>query len=563
MSDLQRSGLRSTVHDPGSLREWLRMQPPEVSGVIAVRAALRASPLIVAAFPPARNDARTSASSTFAVFWATALARAAAKYQARAHDFRSFAAIAAAEAAAAEAAATGAAAAANAAAAAAATAATVTAATFAAPGLATAASAAAGTAVADIDDVASVAHFWGALSADVRAIGTGRTANQLAGDPLWLQGAPKWADDSWKKFQAALSIPQWTPWLEWYQRRLDGRELSEEIELLFVTLPVDPRETDPLEQNALLAAEIARLTKKETHISSENVSSAPPELPQPGPAPKMVVQDEQLDLALHRPADEPPLGKRSAALLNELREAARDFESTFDARSNAHAQVRKVLRRYQDQIDLDNPDVDLIFALGLRLENAARAADRSIADGFEPTLEDSQQESLASVLQIHAVFIASDPDGVELLEAAERYAFKPTDDERFKTSAEPVAARIGEAPNLAKERVVDLLREALAEMGQGEHPARTGLVGRNTTQSVLVKLAQAAILGVVGSVAGQIVIHTGAGQLIISDGAVFSDKAIAFFLNNSHDLRALAAVAPEGFGFLGRVIDWLKMKLGV
>jgi hypothetical protein len=407
----------------------------------------------------------------------------------------------------------------------------------------------------------SNAELWRPTSEDAKATDNINSPSLKASDPLWLSGTPEWASNRWSRLKAAVKEEHWTPWLEWYQRRLDGRELLEETEFLFATLPLDPREQAPSEQNALLAAEIARLTKKDAQFTSENISSEPPELPQPGPAPKMVVQDEQLDLALHRQADEPPLGKRSTALLNELRETTRDFENTFDSRSNAHAQIRKVLRRYQDQIDLDDPDVDTIFALGLRFENAARAAAREIEKGFEPTLEDSQQEALASVLQIHAVFIASDPDGVELLEAADRYSFNPAEDVRFKASAEPVADRIRKAPNLVKERAVELLREVLAEMGEGEHPTRTGLVGRNTTQSVLVKLAQAAILGVVGSVAGQILIHTGTGQLVISNGAMFSDKAIAFFLNNAPDLRALAAVAPEGFGFLSRVIDWLKMKL--
>lgn len=42
---------------------------------------------------------------------------------------------------------------------------------------------------------------------------------------------------------------------------MDGVEDREEIELLFVTLPADPKKNDPAAPNALLAAEIARLSK--------------------------------------------------------------------------------------------------------------------------------------------------------------------------------------------------------------------------------------------------------------------------------------------------------------
>jgi hypothetical protein len=72
-----------------------------------------------------------------------------------------------------------------------------------------------------------------------------------------------------------------------------------------------------------------------------------------------------------------------------------------------------------------------------------------------------------------------------------------------------------------------------------------------------------AINGVIGAVAGQIAIHTQAGHYVIDHGAAISDKAIAFLLNSRVELRALAASYPEGFGFVARVIDWLKNRLGV
>ncbi|MBM3550602.1 MAG: hypothetical protein FJX45_02315 [Alphaproteobacteria bacterium] len=58
-----------------------------------------------------------------------------------------------------------------------------------------------------------------------------------------------------------MNAPHWKPWLDWYRRRLNGVEESEEIELLFATLPVDPREKDVAEQNARLARRIVELRK--------------------------------------------------------------------------------------------------------------------------------------------------------------------------------------------------------------------------------------------------------------------------------------------------------------
>jgi hypothetical protein len=215
------------------------------------------------------------------------------------------------------------------------------------------------------------------------------------------------------------------------------------------------------------------------------------------------------------------------------------------------------------QIELDEPSIDIIFALGLRLENAEFAAKRAIADRLEPELEDGQLEALSSVLQIHAVFMVSEPEGIELLAAAERYSHKIEDDERFKSRAERVVSDIEHMQGFATDRLIELLQGVLKEMMQGEHPARTGTVGRNTIQRALVELAKMAISGAVAATVGQIFIHSAAGQIAIADGASFMDKAVVFFLQNADNLRALAAVSQEGFGFLNPLIDWLKARVGV
>lgn len=92
----------------------------------------------------------------------------------------------------------------------------------------------------------------------------GRAPDELARERLWPFGAPDRFDANWAAFRSALSESHWKPWLNWYQRRLDGTEFSVEIELLFATLPVDPHEKDPAEQNSLLAAEIERLSRTES-----------------------------------------------------------------------------------------------------------------------------------------------------------------------------------------------------------------------------------------------------------------------------------------------------------
>jgi hypothetical protein len=244
MAELQGGDEQPRIHDRESLSQWLDALPSDrrrdAARALAARSALRVLPMIEKA--ALRSYARPFEKLAQSVFWATALARVAGKYRSRfnalpfaaaAHE--AFGAAADFEAKAAYAAGVAA-----------------TAAAFNADAYTNAAHVAADAAL-NADDI------WRSLSVDVAALEKDRLPSRLASDPLWPQGAPTWADASWARLRVILSKVHWQPWLDWYQRRLDGTELPEEIELLFATVPVAPRTKDPAEQNALLAQEIARL----------------------------------------------------------------------------------------------------------------------------------------------------------------------------------------------------------------------------------------------------------------------------------------------------------------
>jgi len=246
MNDISDGELKFTNRQ--ELEAWLEKQPREVSVVIAARAALRVLPLL---YQIAKRDQRRFASLTFVSFWSSAAARIAAKYPTRAHELRVYADLAAYAASAY--------ASAYAALDASTYAARATASAPEASAYAALAAAYAFAASARADTSASPEAMWTAVSADANWLKSG-VPRVLASEKLWLGKAPpKWAQENYSILLGALKEPHWRPWRDWYQRRLDGVEAPENIELLFATLPIDPREKDVAEQNADLGRRIAEL----------------------------------------------------------------------------------------------------------------------------------------------------------------------------------------------------------------------------------------------------------------------------------------------------------------
>ena len=184
------------------LENWLESLPLEerrwVAVAIAARAALRVVPLLAADRP--RNEdneyQRDFRNSIFTVFFAAALARAAAQFPNRASQLPAREAARAVGGAYFASTRPAADVAREAAFAVAAGDATLVAATSA---VGTAAFAASFAASATVDEI------WLAISRDISSIISGRTARALASEPLWLNDAPDWADEHWKLLQSGLA----------------------------------------------------------------------------------------------------------------------------------------------------------------------------------------------------------------------------------------------------------------------------------------------------------------------------------------------------------------------
>ena len=95
---------------------------------------------------------------------------------------------------------------------------------------------------------------------DATVIDAGATGPDVAGQPLWPNGSPSWASDSWRQLKTALlgAGEGWKVWIDWYEARLagdGGRPPDEALEIARATIADEIWKQGPTVVNA----EIKRL----------------------------------------------------------------------------------------------------------------------------------------------------------------------------------------------------------------------------------------------------------------------------------------------------------------
>lgn len=234
-------GSAADFSDRMDVKRWLdRIKPArrrrEVAVAMAARAALRVAPLLVKELPRGRRRGEILSTIVLPSLRANALSWAAGKYPTRDDEIRTAAGTFSANVVFAAAAAEFTADAANSAAKAAGAVA------FAADAGANAAAFA--VFAADEVPAAGANAAATAYAADAALIDSGRSGVELAGMPLWPNGAPDWASEAWRTLRSALLAAgqDWEVWTDWYEARLAGDAARPPIEALEVARAMIPDE---------------------------------------------------------------------------------------------------------------------------------------------------------------------------------------------------------------------------------------------------------------------------------------------------------------------------------
>jgi hypothetical protein len=496
------------ISDEAAIGHWFTTQPREVAVTLAARTALRILPLVAVSWP----QPEAAAAAMFPVFRAVEAAWVAAKYPTRRNVLAS----------AAEAAAfpsverpTGVLRAVTLAAAAAAGGATVNSAAFA--GRAASAAAGANPAFADVA-LEEIMAIEGVVSAEARA----EFAVRLADEKLWPNGIPRQIAGAWAALQGTLrrAGDDWDVWLDWYNDRLAGApSRGEDFDIAVAMLADKLWKQGPKAVNPVIRLLI------EAHTPLEPI-------PSQGAGPHFALSPD-LKISLAPPLEIDVEGNnlgRINRLLPVVRQAASDLAGHLNP--NSQPELVRVLADYRAAIEGEPETIawSIVFGLGLRLDNAAGAAEREIDDRIHPPLEDAAHEALDSVLTLHGPLILATAEGRELSDDVDRFRLTREQQAALREDAQAVVQSLTNSPDVIETTAAKVADEAAEVMGVGRHPERGTIFGLATVKNAAIVFVPAATLGAVALEIGAAGIGTGifaGGLQALRESKRFHDAARA------------------------------------
>jgi hypothetical protein len=407
----------------------------------------------------------------------------------------------------------------------------------------------------DADEVLANASLEEALAVDRGFDSSARAAIavELASNPLWREIPPR-IEMSWKELRAALwsvSDTDWEVWIEWYEDRLAGRpSLGEAFDIAVATLPNELWERGPKVVNARIKELIAEHTPPES-------------IPAQGAGPHFALSAD-LKITLAPPVEIDAEGNNLDRIRQQLplvREAAEDLAGRLNP--NAFSELARNLSAYRAAIEGEPETIawGIVFARGVRLDNAAHAARRQIGDRLQPPLEDAAQEALESMLILHGPMILATAEGRELMDVAGQMSLTRGQQAALRSDSLTVAIALRDDKDVIEPPAAEVVIEAVEAMGEGPHPERGSAAGGATIRNVMIL---AVGIGAVAAIAGVGFVQAGVAVIAVEglkkskrfsaltdalgariDGVLRTGPAFQnFVIKNEQPLRQMASNSP-------------------
>lgn len=243
--------------------------------------------------------------------------------------------------------------------------------------------------------------------------------------------------------------------------------------------------------------------------------------------------------------------EENADLLEALRQAAARLVSSLQG-TNAQGHLLEAAHSYCSAL-VGPLSVPIVYASGLRLENAREALRRS--EDLPPLLADTD-ERLATTLMLHGTYIASTGLGRTLLEAAREYARTTAETEEDRARKQRLADAIAAAPDVFDDSVRELPVELLRESGTGPVRERSTAAANSTTRNLLKVMA-----GAVGALFITGIAQSAPGILFVDGVAVATNALWTFVTQHVGLLGELAAAHGPNLQGVRAVFEQVAERL--
>jgi hypothetical protein len=364
-------------------------------------------------------------------------------------------------------------------------------------------------------------------------------ATNLASAPLWPDEMPTGVAAAWSKLKAVLIAADegWEVWIEWYEDRLAGRpSLSPEIDIAIATLPDALWDRGPQAVNAHV-----RQLIDAARPSPEVIGPIPPQ----GAGPHFGLRNNG-KIGLVPPSEIDAVGNNISRIRQLLPQVRRNTEllAAHLGSTNAYPELAADVAEYRAAISRAPEAIawGTVFGLGIMLDNAAAAAQRTVDDRMSPALEDTAKAALDSMLRLHDLLILATAEGRELADEADRMRLTRDEQAALRQDAQIVAGRLQKASDIIEPTAAKLMEQATDAIGEGRHPERGSVFGMTTVKHVATILLPAAMLGAVDAVAA----HFGGGEVGTAIGETAA-VAGAFALAENDRIRGAARALGSDF----------------
>lgn len=207
------------------------------------------------------------------------------------------------------------------------------------------------------------------------------------------------------------------------------------------------------------------------------------------------------------------------------------------AGTNAHPWVAVAAERYAVAIDANPMSIDLVYSLGVRLENVRARLDAEVRSGDLPPMAATAAEALDSVLALHGPLVLSTERGRELAELAHEYARGQAATEEYRTAARNLAAAAADAPGLV---AVDAAALLVAVNGPGEEASlgRSRQVAHSANRNFLAAIARTALGAVATTMVGSVAVATDPGLVAVDTMTTAANLAWHFLAAHATEYGA-------------------------